>query len=344
MGQYIVQFEKDKRLLVIQPLVGIGDMIWHKPWLDQLIEEYDVILATKPASQPHILFHDSLSPAQILPIHRKLRGKKGRHDGVFGLWRLASDFRAKGASAALILHHSAFYARAARLAGISHIGGFGFGALPKSVTTSLAPEDKGLHSLEKMPKFWSLNGWPAPTHGWQLPVAPEKAAAADAFYQALGVSPQSSLILGIGAMHEDRLWPSERFVHVITMMRETRPDLTPIIMGGPAERKIADEIQSHLATPVAECFTALDVAIAVLAQSGGYVGNDTSLLNLAATLQRPALGLFSQSAPLTYVDCLHHLDVIAASDYGTPGIIRQIEPHHVMAGVNKIWPNQDAVE
>ena len=35
-----------RRLLVIQPLVGIGDMVWHKPWIDYLADFYDVILAT----------------------------------------------------------------------------------------------------------------------------------------------------------------------------------------------------------------------------------------------------------------------------------------------------------
>ena len=36
------------RLLEIQSLVGIGDMVWYKPWIDHLAREYDIILATKP--------------------------------------------------------------------------------------------------------------------------------------------------------------------------------------------------------------------------------------------------------------------------------------------------------
>ena len=39
---------KSTRLLVIQPLVGIGDMLWHKPWIDLLASRCDVTLATKP--------------------------------------------------------------------------------------------------------------------------------------------------------------------------------------------------------------------------------------------------------------------------------------------------------
>ena len=44
--------EESGPLLIIQPLVGIGDMIWHKPWLDDLIAQNDVILATKQSAQP----------------------------------------------------------------------------------------------------------------------------------------------------------------------------------------------------------------------------------------------------------------------------------------------------
>ncbi len=46
-----------KRLLVVQPLVGIGDMVWHKPWIDHLAGGFDVILAAKPTAHAKTLFH-----------------------------------------------------------------------------------------------------------------------------------------------------------------------------------------------------------------------------------------------------------------------------------------------
>ena len=46
-----------------------------------------------------------------------MRGRRGRHDGVSGLLRLAAAFRAARADQVLIMHHSASYALAARLAG-----------------------------------------------------------------------------------------------------------------------------------------------------------------------------------------------------------------------------------
>ena len=39
---------KKVKLLIIQPMVGIGDMIWHKPWLDVAIERHEVSILAKP--------------------------------------------------------------------------------------------------------------------------------------------------------------------------------------------------------------------------------------------------------------------------------------------------------
>ncbi|MEL0023371.1 MAG: hypothetical protein VW934_03870, partial [Alphaproteobacteria bacterium] len=56
------------RLLLIQPLVGIGDMIWHKPWIDHLAAHYDVILATKPTVNARRVFDGDYAIADFLMI------------------------------------------------------------------------------------------------------------------------------------------------------------------------------------------------------------------------------------------------------------------------------------
>ena len=334
--------DEPSRLLVIQPLVGIGDMIWHKPWIDALIARHDVVLATKPASQPHILFSDSLTSDNILPIMRKVRGKKGRHDGLFGLWRLSRDIRKTGAKRALILHHSSFYHLAVKLAGITDVAAFGFGAQKGLSSHSLDAQDKKIHAIARMEKFWRINHWPAPQGGWQIGVPSAVYEAVRTDRALADLAPHNLIILGIGAMHKDRCWPALRFAELIIRLGHERPDLPLAIMGGPAERAIADEIQAHLvargATPVTEIFTSLEKAIAILSRAKGYVGNDTSLLNIAAVQNVPSLGLFSQSPPLDYVSTLFHLNVIKEEEYGTPGIIHRIEVDDVLGGISDIWP------
>ena len=96
-----------KRLLVVQPLVGIGDMVWHKPWIDHLAGGFDVILAAKPTAHAKTLFHGTDGIVGWLDIDRSMRGRRGRHDGLAGFFRLAADFRWARADTVLVVHHSA---------------------------------------------------------------------------------------------------------------------------------------------------------------------------------------------------------------------------------------------
>ena len=338
------QITGDDPLLVIQPLVGIGDMVWHKPWIDQLISNNYVILATKSSSMPHILFADRLPSEQILPIERNIRGVKGRHDGLLGLVRLALDLKRTGAKRALILHHSHTYRRALSLAGIKQVAGYGFGKMTGLCGQTLDAADRSVHAISRMRKFWQINNWPTPQEGWQIGVSEADVEAVLEGYAKQGLDPKKLIILGIGAMHEDRCWPASRFAALISEMRHRRPDLQFAIMGGPAEKDIAQDIQQRLSaggdTPVAALFDSFSYAIAGLSVAKGYVGNDTSLLNIAAVLGIPSLGLFSQSPPLSYVETLHHLDRLAISDYGKAGVILKITVEDVCLGIDDIWQKE----
>ncbi len=74
------------------------------------------------------------------------------------------------------------------------------------------------------------------------------------------------------------------------------------IIGGPAERALADDLlmQIHAAGAQAADAVALllEQTAALLARSRIYVGNDTGVLNMAAAVQTPAIGLFGGSQPL----------------------------------------------
>ena len=127
MSDLISSHSSREKLLVIQPLVGIGDMVWHKPWIDYLCTQNDVILATKPTVQAPVLFADTDGLVDILPIDRSQRGTRGRHDGWRGFWQLVADFKSTGARRALILHHSPRYAIAAYFARMTSRWGYGIG-------------------------------------------------------------------------------------------------------------------------------------------------------------------------------------------------------------------------
>ena len=84
-GEHLAIDHDRKRILVVQPMVGIGDMVWHKPWLDEMIARHDITLMAKPSSHAAAVLcdHEGLT---ILPLHRSVQGQRGAHDGVRGFF------------------------------------------------------------------------------------------------------------------------------------------------------------------------------------------------------------------------------------------------------------------
>ena len=359
-------FPDSHHILVVQPLVGIGDMVWHKPWIDNLVARHKVTLATKPTVQAPLLFYGAGSEFNILNIERSLRGKRSRHDGLIGFLRLVRDFRASGTDTAIILHHSPRYALAARLAGIKTRMGFGRKGQKKHLNYGqhLPAADLARHATMRIRKFADLNGFGLDNPKWTLTLSPQAQDAANAFLAANGLiddlqgKPSKGkgkerclayLCLGIGAMHSERQWGAEKFSQLLIGLHNSRPDLRAILIAGPQDDEIVADIMNYLAphaeiTPPLVLQDRLDVACAVLARAHGYVGNDTSLLNLAVCVDTPALGLFSQSEPLNYSPLIHQLNLFPESAYGTPGLINKIRAEDVLQAIARIWPGKNPVD
>lgn len=325
-----------QRLLVIQPLVGIGDMVWHKPWIDHLSTVYDIILATKPTVQAHHLFAGTPNVVSILPIERSLRGRKGKHDGFFGTLRLIADFRAARADKVLVLHHSARYGLMARLAGITERWGYGIGAAARWLNAGqfLSKSDRYRHPTKKIADFAIKNGFQPSTAVWQMDATPVAQDAATVFLQEHNVKADEKIsplvMLGVGAMHVDRQWPTAHFARLIDMMRVAFPQIRLAIMGAPSEQHLLDDVCAALdhTDDIIVATNPIDVAISLLGRSVVYVGNDTSLLNIAAACNRPSIGLFAQSEPLDYNP---NIKAVCVPDgrFDVPGHIATITPELV---------------
>jgi len=328
------------RLLVVQPLVGIGDMVWHKPWIDHLATGYDVILATKPTVKGPILFTGDDGVGAFVMIERSMRGRKGSHDGFLGFWRMVAAFRAVRADACVILHHSARYALAAKLAGIPNRWGYGIGASARWLNRGrfLGREARYQHPTAKMAEFASLNGFAPATPVWQIATGAAAKAAANAFLAENGVDakthPAPIITFGVGAMDRERQWPEAAFANLVKRLSASYPALSIILMGAPSEQPVIDAVRAKLpeGLRVLTAVQPFDVAIELLRRSLLFVGNDSSLLNIAAACGRPSLGLFAQSPPLDYNANIRAVSV-PDGRYGVPGNIGTITPDQVYAAI-----------
>ena len=322
------------RLLIVQPLVGIGDMVWHKPWIDHLSAHFDVTLACKPTAKAPTLFSGTDGITGWIPIERSLRGRKGRHDGPLGLLRLASAFRDTGADHVLILHHSATYGLAARLAGIPHRWGYGIGGSRRWLNRGafLGRDARYEHPTRKLASFAHMNGFGLASPAWRMPPTDAAQRAADSWCDELGIPAfaaghglRDMVVMGVGAMDDERKWPPAHFAALAAQLKDFAPDMRILVMGAPSEQPIIDAVLADPAAPAGLIpnTAPLDEAIALINASRLYVGNDTSLLNIAAACGRPAAGIFAQSTPLDYSDVIMPITV-PDGRFGDPGAITRI--------------------
>lgn len=308
------------RTLIVQPLPGIGDMVWHLPHIHAIAATTttgQVDILTKPRSQADRLLCADPYVSRVLWVERD----SGRHAGVWGVFRLAALLRQGAYQRVWILHGSARYVLAAWLAGIPERIGYGVGRQPwwLNVPVRLPAECRHAHPTVRANALLDLLHVPRTEPEPRLPVL---AAAKQAVVERFADWPQPWRVLGIGSSEPWKQWGTARFTELALALHRQQAG-SVFIVGGPGERPLGDEILRRVRDGGGVAADAvalpLEQTAALLARSHGYIGNDTGVLNIAAAVETPALGLFGGSPPLTH-SCLIHAITPPAGHSGMAAI------------------------
>ncbi len=296
------------RSLLIQPLPGIGDMVWHLPHIHSiaaLTEQGKLSILTKPRSRADVLLAGDTCVDKILWLQRK----PGKHDGLQGFFRLVAELRSEAFQSVWILHDSHRYAWAAFLAGIPERRGYGQGIqqLLLSHPIQLEAGQLKLHPIELgnlLLQHYGINKIE------DEPVLPVCAVAQQRMHAIFGAVAKPRVAIGIGSSEAFKQWGQNRFTELVIALG-TRFAHELILIGGPGEQEMANAILSAAENAGVRFHPAIGLPIddtaAVLAECDLYVGNDTGFLNMAAALAVPCIGLFGGSPPLTHSRYLHCL-------------------------------------
>ncbi len=294
------------KTLIVQPLPGIGDMVWHLPHLHAIAATTAggrVDILTKPRSQADRLLRADPCVEQILWLEREV----GRHAGPRGLLRLAALLRRQHYQRAWFLHGSARYVLAARLAGIPERIGYGIGLQSLLLNTSvrLPSSLRHAHPILRADALLDRLGIPRTESEPRLVV---DVAAEQAVVGQFAAWPAPWIALGIGSSEPWKQWGAARFAELALALHGRRAG-SIFLVGGPAERSLAHAIFARVHAEGGAAADAvalpLEQTAALLARCCAYIGNDTGVLNMAAALQVPAVGLFGGSAPLTHSRFIH---------------------------------------
>jgi heptosyltransferase-2 len=284
------------RVAVMQPLPGIGDMIWHLPHIRAIAQHAGtaVTLLAKPRSAADQLFTGEPTVRDVIWIDRNRQRKRGHHDGPLGLWHLISELRSHRFDAIYLLHHSRMLAFAAMAAGIPARFGYGFGMQRQFLNRPpfLSPEIMRLHQFERASAFLRAANIHMSETAPHLAVVPAARAAVAARIAGL---PRPLVAIGIGSSEPSRQWGQARFTLLSeALLQANWPTLA--FVGGPQDAASLAEILAALADHAPRTLAALgwhltEVA-ALLSEAAFYVGNTTGPMNMAAAVGIRTYSLF----------------------------------------------------
>jgi heptosyltransferase II len=296
----------DVTIAVVQPLPGIGDMIWHLPHIRAIAAHAGepVTLITKPRSAADQIFSAERTVRDVLWLDRNPENRQGEHDSIAGFSRLIAALRARRFDAVYILHHSKTIALLTMLAGIPSRYGYGYGIQHWFLNRPprLAGEILKLHPFDQATAWLRAAGIPMTD---AEPVLPVTEAAIATVHSRLG-SMEAPVAIGIGTSEPYKQWGASRFAALIDAL--VRQGITNfVLVGGHAEAALAAEIQSltqaTLATAIG--WNLAEIA-ALFSLASFYVGNDTGVMNMAAAVGIRAYCLFGAVPPF------HHSSRIVA--------------------------------
>jgi heptosyltransferase-2 len=313
---------------VIQVKSGIGDVIWHLPFIRAIAAVSAggrVTFLAPPSSGAQELL--AAEPSVAETIYFEHGGSEFRR-GI-NLIRLVALLRRGRFGTIWVLDRTIRPALAAMLAGIPERIGLGLGP-QRLYITNRGIDRKHFHDqpIDCLAALMAATKVAVPTLAAELCIADDTLAAIDERYSH---HPRPWIVLGIGASHPDKDWPDAHWTEFLTGLRRLAAG-TVFLIGGAGNRvRAGNLIASGVGAPVVNaCDLGLTEAAALLHRADLFVGSDSGPMNLAAATQTEAFALFGATPVLSYSKFIHPI----VPDGGpSPDGMRRISPAQVLERV-----------
>lgn len=325
------------RTLVVHHRSGIGDLIWHVPYLRAIAATSRggrVTLMARPSCRaPDLLAGEPAIDEVIEYDYRPRRSelRRGRDDGLRGFLRMAAILRSRRFDRVYVFSSRIRYALLAWLAGIPRRSGFGFSRAQRF----------GLNAGPYIQRHRGEGNWVYPeatdfarAHGFvdrpllpRIEVPPALLEEASGRLASLPV-PRVALVIGTSEPRKD--WGAANFTRLAQALLDRGVGV--LVIGGPAEAEAADRILAGLRDPdraIAICRASVLQSGAALKCCDLCIGNDTGALNLAAAVGVRCLGLFGTTRALRHDPQIEAIEAPA---------MRAIDPEEVLRRVDAMQP------
>lgn len=321
-----------RKTLVIQPSPGIGDMIWHLPYLRAIARtapDGKITLLTKSRSQAHRWLAADPIINEVIAVDRD-----------FSLYTCPLRLWSRRFERVWVLHRSYSYALVAKLSGIRERFGFGYGKQKKLLTTDiiLEPSLKTATTIKQVKTLVERHGLEINPLDQALRLCPQAVAAVKSRFRDIK---RPWVCFGIGGSEAFKKWPLESFSSLALALSKNYANFTFMITGGPQDQasafRLTQDLKSQGLQALSVCDLPIEQTCAFVASCDLYIGNDTSLLNIAAVAGVKAIGLFGATPPLDYsanIIPVMHPEGKICQELG----MRSLTPEQVLAVVKSNFP------
>ena len=283
------------KVLVIQPKIGMGDMVIYLPYIHAISKKYQmpVSILVKENSRANQLLAEDQHIDEIILLDRS-KNNSGSHDGLSGFIKLSKEIKLKNFDKVFIFNSSLRYLLISKLAGIKNISQYPLFRKKDNIVTSA-----------KIFTEYEL--------GSIVSTQPELKINQESFNKVNQSFSKEfkHICLGISASGPTKRWNIENFITLCKKVNEKIPSKFYLAAGNNDKDLIDKFLNSEISK---NCTSFQDLKIKetmpIIKNCDLYIGNDTGWLHISSALGIKCLALFMDSPVQAYGKYSKNINII----------------------------------
>jgi heptosyltransferase-2 len=283
------------KVLVIQPKIGMGDMVIYLPYIHAISKKYQtpVSILVKENSRANQLLLDDSHIDKIIILDRS-KDNTGSHDGVLGLLKLSKELKKYQFDKVFIYNSSLRYLLISKLAGIKSVSQYPlFRKKDNIVTSAKIFTENELNIIVSTQPILNLNKEKIEKVG-------------NDFSKNF-----KHICLGISASGPTKRWGIKKFIKLCEKINVRTPSKFYLAAGNNDQ----DLINEFLCSKIGKnCISFQDLKISetipLIKNCNLYIGNDTGWLHISSALNVKSVALFMDSPVQAYGKYSNNINVI----------------------------------
>ena len=273
------------KVLVIQPKIGMGDMVIYLPYIHAIAKKYNssVSILVKENSRAKELLIDDKKISEVIILDRT-KTNAGSHDGIKGFFKLVKELKKKKFDKVFIFNSSLRYYLISKLAGIKKISQYPLFKKKDNIVTSA--------------KIFTENelGTIVSTQA-ELQLDKLKVTNINSQFS----KDMKHICLGISASGPTKRWSIKNYINLCEKIDKQIPSKF-YIAAGKNDKELINEIFKSKIKDKCISFDNLKIneTMPIIKNCDLYIGNDTGWLHISSALNIKCLALFMDSPVQAY--------------------------------------------